>query len=143
MRALVCFLGMETETGNPWQVDSIEAFYCIKCPECEFDTKEEYTFQAHAVENHPLSFAFFGKSEEESYNQEDYYDQNNDLSLEPEPLEPKVEYFENEEQELKYKEDATENSLNISDPGGITKFTLSLCDVLFFLFGYVFSNDVL
>ena len=54
----------EMETSNPWLVDSIEAFYCIKCPECDFDTKEEIVFQDHAVENHPLSFVLFGKSEE-------------------------------------------------------------------------------
>ena len=30
---------------NPWQVESIEAFVCLKCPECEFDTKEENSFQ--------------------------------------------------------------------------------------------------
>ena len=48
---------------NPWQVDSIEVFYYLKCPECKFDTQEEVTFQDHAVANHPLSFSLFGKSE--------------------------------------------------------------------------------
>ena len=48
---------------NPWQVDSIEVFYYLKCPECKFDTQEEVTFQDHAVSNHPLSFTLFGKSE--------------------------------------------------------------------------------
>ena len=47
---------------NPWQVDSVEAFAYLKCPECIFDAKEETTFQNHAVENHPLSHALFGKS---------------------------------------------------------------------------------
>ena len=53
-------------TDNPWNVDSIEAFSCLKCPECDFNTKEEDFFQNHAVENHPLSFIFFGKSETEN-----------------------------------------------------------------------------
>ena len=44
---------------NPWQVDSIHAFYFLKCPECTFDTNEEFTFQEHAIENHPLSFVLF------------------------------------------------------------------------------------
>ena len=51
---------------NPWLVDSIEDFYFLKCPECNFDSKEETNFQIHAVENHPLSFAFFGKTEVEN-----------------------------------------------------------------------------
>ena len=47
---------------NPWQVDSVEAFTYLKCPECIFDAKEEKMFQNHAVENHPLSKVLFGKS---------------------------------------------------------------------------------
>ena len=53
----------DTMSTNPWQVDSIEVFYYLKCPECKFDTQEEVTFQDHAVANHPLSFTLFGKSE--------------------------------------------------------------------------------
>ena len=45
---------------NPWDVDSLEAFACLKCPECDFDAKFEGPFQNHAVENHPLSCVFFG-----------------------------------------------------------------------------------
>ena len=51
---------------NPWQVRSIQAFSCLKCPECTFITKEESEFQTHAVQSHPLSYVgyasiFFGK----------------------------------------------------------------------------------
>ena len=46
---------------NPWQVESIQAFYYIKCPECKFDTKKEINFEDHAIENHPLSYELFGK----------------------------------------------------------------------------------
>ena len=46
---------------NPWAVESIQAFYFLKCPECEFDTKEENSFENHATENHPLSFVLFDK----------------------------------------------------------------------------------
>ena len=46
---------------NPWNVDSIEAFTFLKCPECLFDTKEENSFLEHAFENHPMSSVFFGK----------------------------------------------------------------------------------
>ena len=31
-------------------------------PGCPFDTKEEYIFQDHAIENHPASFSLFGKT---------------------------------------------------------------------------------
>ena len=47
---------------NPWQVDSLQAFSFLKCPECIFDTKEEDFFQVHAIEKHPLSFVLFGKT---------------------------------------------------------------------------------
>ena len=46
---------------NPWKVESIKAFYYLKCPECKFDTKEESSFQDHAIENHPMSYELFGK----------------------------------------------------------------------------------
>ena len=46
-------------TDNPWQVESIQAFYWIKCPECPFDTKEENRFEIHASKNHPLSYVYF------------------------------------------------------------------------------------
>ena len=49
---------------NPWCVDTIDAFYFLKCPECTFDTKDQADFCNHAVENHPLSYVFFGKKSE-------------------------------------------------------------------------------
>ena len=48
---------------NPWKVDSIKAFSCLKCPECLFNTKEEDLFQDHAVKNHPSSSLLFDKSD--------------------------------------------------------------------------------
>ena len=47
--------------NNPWHVDSILEFSVFKCPECIFDSKDDSLFQDHALENHPLSFALFGK----------------------------------------------------------------------------------
>ena len=46
---------------NPWQVESIEAFYILKCPECTYYTKKDNSFYDHAIENHSKSFVFFGK----------------------------------------------------------------------------------
>ena len=46
-------------TSNPWEVESIQDFYFLRCPECDFDTKEENSFENHAAENHPLSFVLF------------------------------------------------------------------------------------
>ena len=51
--------------GNPWQVDSILAFYRLMCPECNFNTKQENNFIHHAKEYHPSSFVLF---EQESFN---------------------------------------------------------------------------
>ena len=48
---------------NPWLVESIQAFSCLKCPECEFHTKKDTVFENHATENHPLSFVLFSKKE--------------------------------------------------------------------------------
>ena len=48
---------------NPWQVDSIEAFVCLKCPECYFTSKQDDLFQDHAVQSHPLSQVLFGMIE--------------------------------------------------------------------------------
>ena len=56
---------------NPWQVDSIQEFSFLKCPECTFDSKEEETFQDHAIENHPLSFILFVKSVKEECSSEE------------------------------------------------------------------------
>ena len=46
-------------TDNPWQVESIQAFYWLKCPECPLATKEENHFEIHASKNHPLSYVYF------------------------------------------------------------------------------------
>ena len=44
---------------NPWKVESIQDFSCLKCPECAFFTKEENDFKIHSVANHPLSATLF------------------------------------------------------------------------------------
>ena len=51
---------------NPWQVDSMEAFACLKCPECYFTSKLSDLFQDHAVQCHPLSQVLFGMIELEN-----------------------------------------------------------------------------
>jgi hypothetical protein len=50
-------------TQNPWQVDSVQAFVYINCPECSFKTKEEGFFQDHAVASHPMCFPLFGHTD--------------------------------------------------------------------------------
>ena len=47
---------------NPWKVESIQDFLCLKCPECVFFTKEENDFENHAVANHPLSVRLFDET---------------------------------------------------------------------------------
>ena len=54
------------DANNPWQVVSIEAFYCLKCPECMYFTTNDNGFYDHAVENHPLSGVLFGKPKDET-----------------------------------------------------------------------------
>ena len=66
-------------TFNPWQVEGIQAFSYLNCPECSFKTKEEPYFQHHAIQNHPLSFVLFAaedvkvKVEEGVTNVETFY----------------------------------------------------------------------
>ena len=45
--------------SNPWDVENIQEFSFLNCPECSFKTKEDNIFQNHAVSNHPLSSILF------------------------------------------------------------------------------------
>ena len=79
----VDFWGFQSENSqnvsdNPWQVESIDAFYYLKCPECSFDTKDQDFFEIHAAENHPLSFTFFG-----NHYKEPEFDENDFIKNEP------------------------------------------------------------
>jgi len=110
--------------GNPWQVESILAFYCLKCPECEFNSKEENNFIHHAEEYHPLSYALFEQetSNGAPYNYEEEInttrikqEQNSDLSDEdycnyPDVSRDEYENEDNEGIEIK-KEFTDENDL--------------------------------
>jgi KRAB domain-containing zinc finger protein len=70
---------------DPWQVDSIQDFWFLRCPECSFDTKEEEHFRVHAIKNHPESLGLFEKTvkeeaidtsfenEEQNYKITDYF----------------------------------------------------------------------
>ena len=48
--------------NNPWRVESIQDFSCLKCPECAYFTKDESYFEVHAIETHPLSAILFDKT---------------------------------------------------------------------------------
>ena len=61
-----------TSTDNPWLVDSIQDFWFLKCPECNFDTKEEYIFQHHAIQNHPQSLPLFSNTIKQEAFEGDY-----------------------------------------------------------------------
>jgi hypothetical protein len=47
---------------NPWMVDSIKDFWFLNCPECNFKSKEEISFQKHAIEEHPFCNVLFKDS---------------------------------------------------------------------------------
>ena len=68
---------------NPWNVDSIQEFYFLNCPECPFLAKDESYFQDHALKKHPLSFVLFGKFS-------DNEDFDNNTNLEDEDVKPMV-----------------------------------------------------
>ena len=126
-------------TDNPWNVESMHSFYYLKCPECIFDTQEEYTFRDHAIENHPLSFVLFGKQSDEeeefeyndpitSYDHEEMYD---------------IKNFETEEGEVNSnnlfpseikKEELPEISLNSSHRYAELRNTFPTNDVILTIF---------
>ena len=68
---------------NPWEVESIQSFAFLNCPECTFKSKEETLFQEHAVTHHPLCFVLFGSFVQEVTIE----DQKPDLN------EPAIEYY--------------------------------------------------
>ena len=45
--------------SNPWLVENISAFNFLCCPECVYRSKEEISFQTHALQNHSQSRALF------------------------------------------------------------------------------------
>ena len=51
--------------SNPWDVENIQEFSFLNCPECSFKTKEDNMFQNHAVTNHPLSSILFNSKSDE------------------------------------------------------------------------------
>ena len=63
----------EVNVSNPWHVDSLQAFWFLKCPECFFDTQEVEIFREHSLENHPLSIVLFGKELKEETLYNDYH----------------------------------------------------------------------
>ena len=55
------------ESNNPWAVTCIDSFNFFCCPECVYRSKEESSFQVHAVQNHPKSEAFFKTQQDVDY----------------------------------------------------------------------------
>ena len=88
---------MNTLDKNPWKVESIQEFSCLKCPECVFFTKEQNYFEDHAIANHSLSSILFDEItsnyEIEDNFKEEVLDEINhvnfgDLKKEPTDLDP-------------------------------------------------------
>ena len=78
---------------NPWKVESVQAFSCLKCPECTFFTKKENNFENHALRNHPLSKVLFDKLIYPTGSLQDYVvkkeipNDMNDVGIKEEPTE--------------------------------------------------------
>ena len=104
--------------NNPWLVESIQEFYFLKCPECDFDTQEENSFQDHAVEHHPLSFVFFMKSEPANINnmlevsilQEEVDPFENSIGIKQEYHEGGIDYYS---EPIKYETDSIEEEKDV------------------------------
>ena len=70
---------------NPWNVESIETFWCLKCPECLYYTTEENDFQNHAIGNHPLSSVLFQEPFEGSVHEDPFEADNLGKDVKKEP----------------------------------------------------------
>jgi len=121
----------EMTTANPWQVESIQAFLFLKCPECPFDSKTKDTFQNHAIENHPLSFVLFGKTLKDI--KEEKFDSNlitDDFGNEGDVL-IKQEKFESNtlnESDLSVSEQFPGQSFEPIERDGKKVYVCSICD---------------
>ena len=88
-------------TANPWHVESLEAFSCLKCPQCMYTSKDEIYFQDHALKNHPLSHVFFGnKSDDQETNQDEHCTTVNEILKEEHNSFDYDESFESIEQDV-------------------------------------------
>ena len=52
---------------NPWSVESIQDFMFINCPECVYKTKDEHSFEDHAIQNHPQAHVLFNTDVKSEY----------------------------------------------------------------------------
>ena len=120
---------------NPWEVESIQDFLFLKCPECIFDTKEENIFQGHALEKHPLSFVFFGKTCKEEDNYDSNYKQEDsnpdvfeDYDEDIPSIPPEIKIKEEEDElETEQNHEVHEEGNNLNDENG-KRYQCPLCD---------------
>ena len=83
---------------NPWDVDSVQVFWYLKCPECIFDSQEEDIFRLHAIENHPMSFTLFDeKLKEENENENEIKTENDDQNYYEDDYQGNGDNFDNQE----------------------------------------------
>ena len=61
---------MESTTNNPWAVPHVKEFSFLCCPECQFKSKEELSFESHAVSEHPRSHVLFNSTEKKNIKDE-------------------------------------------------------------------------
>ena len=81
---------------NPWDVENLQDFYYLCCPECVFRTKEENEFTTHCLNLHPNSMRFFGKMAPEPDVKDEPTETTMDFELDS------IDYHDNEEK--KYAE---------------------------------------
>jgi len=78
---------------NPWRVQSIDEFNFFCCPECVYRSKEENSFQTHALQNHELSSTFFHHADDPKAVETalDYPNNESDIDIKEEPGENVIE----------------------------------------------------
>ena len=113
---------------NPWDVENLQDFYYLCCPECVFRTKEENEFTTHCVNLHPNALIFFGKMAPET----EVKEEPNETTFGIDP----VDYVDNDDEDDKkyYEEYGDEyedqpdprEDMKVDDEGNIIRYLDSL-----------------
>ena len=114
---------MSSDINNPWMVSNLDSFNYLCCPECVYRSKEESTFQAHAVQNHPRSRVFFNREQPQKKEIEaDLYYCCPECSFKtPEPNKFQIHALQKHPQSLAFFTGDSDNTMNKSGTDGDSK----------------------
>ena len=113
---------------NPWQVENLDAFSYLCCPECVFRCKEGNSFEAHAVKNHPQSVCFFSKTS------------GNDLEAETSAVKEEKSMLNHEQDYEEYNSDQEDSKHDLKLPNSSTDSGKSQNAQWIFFYNFCFAS---